>query len=192
MIQLINKSENSDLYSDIFSIVEEESKNIEVTSYGTIGSYFKGCITSTSFPGNPSCSLICMDALKPPGEGWYSCRETLINANWNESYSFEIIREGEDIGYIYLNNNNFTGFTEKEKRELNKHIKTCKILKKSADGKYYHDVLGGFYTLDQIPSRVDNDSFFSTSYSYIFYIVIFVILIVLILYGLYKMNDKKE
>src|SRR3989337_336324 len=59
LIQLINKSENSDLYSDIFSIVEEESKNIEVTSYGTIGSYFKGCITSTSFPGNPSCSLIC-------------------------------------------------------------------------------------------------------------------------------------
>lgn len=165
-LQVVERVKHSDAYDEIFKIVETEARNFNAIQPGTLGSYFKGCLIPVSFPDNPSCSEICASSFQPPHtmDGWYVCGKLVIRAKWTSegTFSTEVICKGDperkNPGYLLIDHttlSEFPGFSPEEKRDLRNHgLTSCKLLSVSVTGKEYRELIGGFQSIDNLPSRV--------------------------------------
>lgn len=209
-LQLVEKVKHSDAYDEIFKIVERETRGFNSIQPGTLGSYFKGCLLPVSFPDNPSCSEICASSFQPPHtiDGWYTCGKLVIRAKWNSegNFSTEIIckgsPEGNNPGYLLIDHttlSEFPGFSMREKKELRDlGLTSCKLLSVSVTGKEYRELIGGFQSIDNLPSRVsrqevDNNS--SNNQTKNPWIAMFFFLLVLVgvgIFSLMQLSSEQE
>jgi len=174
LIQLIDKIKRSDAYDQIFKIVESETRNCNSIDPGTIGAYFKGCLLPVNFPDNPSCSEVCVASFQPPGtiDGWSNCGRIVIRVKWDcfqhrpdgpsvdkdPTATINLIAKGENPGYLLIDHttlSEFPGFSNQEISEFKRlGLNNCKLLSVSSSGREYRDLLGGFHSVDNLPSRV--------------------------------------
>ena len=107
---------------------------------GTVGSYFAGCLIKTSLD-DQGCSPVCAGSIQKPKdeEGWSFCDKTVIFAEYKKhrGYNFTLLKESDtsdnqenrgtesnndlDLSYVFVEGSeDFTGFSEKEKKQLNR------------------------------------------------------------------------
>ncbi len=174
LIQLIDNIRRSDAYDQIFKIVETETRNCNSIDPGTIGAYFKGCLLPVNFPDNPSCSEVCVSAFQPPDtiDGWSNCGRIVIRVKWNldppEDTQINLICKGQpgpdkgNPGYLLIDHttlSEFPGFSNQEITQIKRlGLTSCKLLSVSSSGREYRDLLGGFHSVDNLPSRVSRHS----------------------------------
>lgn len=164
-ISVVEKIHKSDGYTEVFHLIDQETSHISEVTPGTVGSYFRGCLLSTGFPDDISCSDICIKAFQPPDtiDGWKCCQSTVINAHLDEVketeytttkyHQFDLICKGGNPGYIILDYPGpFPGFSITERDKIVRMgLKKCKLLQMR--GKEYVDILGGYYSVSELPIR---------------------------------------
>ena len=125
---------------------------------GTVGSYFAGCLIKTSF-ADESCTPICAGSIPKPKdeEGWSFCDKTVIFAEYTKhrGYNFTLLKESDtsdtpdtqeiDLSYVFIESSeDFTGFSEKEKRQLNKMgVSNVQVIACDENGNKYTELQKG-------------------------------------------------
>ncbi len=191
-VTVIATYHNSDVYDEIFTIIDAETRQLLAVTPGTLGAYFRGCLIPVTFPDNPSCSELCASAFQPPNnsEGWHSCEYLVVAAEYSHDtgFVFDVIRQGNNPGYVIVKFNTiekFPGFSQPEKEALKKTgLKICKLLTVNKNGDVYRDLLDNFVAVERLPSRASHiDTSEGISWGLLVILAIIVISVLIYIFG---------
>jgi len=147
---------------------------------GTVGAFFVGCFTDDKFPGPQGCNPKCVASV-PPTEGtlgFKHCDELVII--YNDGKFGALNEKKSDKAYIYISDENFSGFNADNIKQLKESgVQSASLIFGTANGAY-REVTGNL-SLDQLPIQINTTSDTQSSSSNAVGIVVFIIIIAIII-----------
>jgi hypothetical protein len=166
MVSYVRLLYGTNYYEHLHRKVEKYFGNLKKVSPGTVGGYFGGCLVSTSFDGQPGCSVACAGSVPRPKdeEGWSFCDKAVIFADRNKhkGYTFTVLKEPEtpeelNPCYVFVectNLHDFDGFSKAEKDELREMgVDELYLIGCDDNGTTYINLYGDVCTLSEVKHR---------------------------------------
>lgn len=187
------------LYDLVLTDIRNVFSDIKDVKPGTVAAFFIGCFNDDKFPGPMGCSPKCAASL-PPSEGtpgYANCEDLVLIYTEGLFSSLNVKRSSH--AYIYIEDNNFSGFTNENILQLkDAGIENASLVFGNQDGSYRE--ITSALPIDQLPHKVETSSVQSTNVTteqneptsngagIVFAIIIIVIIILLfvILYRAYN------
>lgn len=128
---------SNDLYDLVLKDVHEIFSNVSNIKPGTVAAFFLGCSNDNKFDGPMGCDPKCAASL-PPSEGtpeYANCNDLVL---LYDNGGFSSLNDvGSQHAYIYIENNNFQGFTEENIKQLkDAGIQESTLVFGGPDGSY--------------------------------------------------------
>ena len=179
------------LYDIVLKDVRDVFNGVTNIKPGTVSAFFIGCFNEDSFPGPLGCSPKCASSL-PPSDGTpgYDPCEDLVLIYKDGVFS-SLNEKKTDHVYIYIENNDFTGFTNENINQLREvGVANSTIIFGNPDGSYGE--INGPMGIDKLPLKMTTNQVTPKSsdpspanISGIIVIIIAVIAIILLLFVLF-------
>ena len=165
LVKYVHLLYGTEYYNNLYDTVQKIFKNIGHVKYGTVGSYFSGCLNNKN-----GCSLACAGGMPMPksrqSEENNICDKAVIMGELNSigNYEFSFIRPAEkqedlDNAYLFVENseNGFSGLAAPEKLYLkNLGCKQLKVISYSDDMTY--NSTDSYVSIDDIKERQSKNS----------------------------------
>jgi len=149
------------LYDLVLNDIRSVFSDVKDIKPGTVAAFFVGCFNDDKFPGPMGCSPKCAASL-PPTEGtpgYANCDDLVLI--YSDGLFSSLNEKRSSHAYIYISDNDFSGFTTENIRQLrDAGIENSSLIFGNQDGSY-REVTSAL-TLDQLP-RKNNDPIKSES-----------------------------
>lgn len=145
---------------------------------GTVGAFFAGCFTDTTFPGPIGCSPKCISSLQPNDEKITPCENTVLI--YSENKLTLLNNKRTEYGYIYIDDEKFIGFTRKEIQEIKEYnVKVVTLIYSNEDGTYRRVETG--VNVDELPKVANPSGKNTNNVGGMIFVIILVVLVILLL-----------
>lgn len=150
------------LYDLVLADIRNVFSDVKDVRPGTVAAFFIGCFNDDKFPGPMGCSPKCAASL-PPSEGtpgYANCEDLVLIYTEGLFSSLNIKRSSH--AYIYIEDSNFTGFTNENIHQLkDAGIENASLVFGNQDGSYRE--ITSSLSIDQLPHKVETITPTSTS-----------------------------
>lgn len=124
--RIISICKRIQIYETMIKIIKKYFTN-ETVEPGTVEAFFHGCMISSKFPGNPSCSAVCAGNVPPPHQtpGWERCKENVF-LMINGKLDTRLLIKSSSHAIVHVTEGDYIGFT-KENIELFRDLKITHV-----------------------------------------------------------------
>ena len=208
MVSYVHLLYGTNYYKRLFRKVKKYFGDMEYIKPGTVGSYFGGCLSDSTFKEDkPGCSVACAGSIPLPKdeEGWSFCdkavilAESLGNHHNFRGYNFTVLKEPEedldmDPCYVFIDSldlHNFPGFNSREMDDLDKlGCRKIILVGYDDDGLSYSELYDHPIDIYEIKFRTEYKKEQNTSTAIALAFTLFVLFILLLIAYGYKYGFK--
>ncbi|PCJ24632.1 MAG: hypothetical protein COA94_07195 [Rickettsiales bacterium] len=181
IISYVSVLYDTDSYKILYGIAMKHWSDLKIISPGTVGSYFAGCIRTSSSSDMQGCEVICAGSMPRPNESdeWKQCDKAVIWGKYHKGkYSFNVLQNNSDMSHsiLHINCTNYNTCPKFSPEDIDTlksiGVETITLRGYKNNGRDHLDLIGKEISVDDL---VTNENGKESSHTLTFIVIGFLI-----------------